>query len=65
MTAARKDVAERATDREQAEAPSRQRRPWTTPHLRCHGPLHPLLAAGSSKLSANFDGDGRKPPGFG
>lgn len=41
------------------------RRRWSTPRLTSLGSVHRVLAGGAAKLSAQFDGDGRKPAGQG
>ena len=40
-------------------------RPWSRPELTDLGHLRDLVRGGGGKLSAQFDGDGRKPPGSG
>ena len=49
--------------RETAGRPGK--RPWRRPELTELGRLLDLVRGGGGKLSAQFDGDGRKPPGSG
>lgn len=55
-------VAVRAADEGREAAAERV---WTTPKLEELGRVKDLVRGGGGKLSAQFDGDGRKPVGMG
>lgn len=60
-----RDDERKEIDRPGDRRPGRPGRRWSRPKLTDLGHLRDLVRGGGGKLSAQFDGDGRKPNGSG